>query len=273
MKKRARLTVALILLAWAWALPGFSQEATLGTVLREKPDSVGEYLVGLQDGHTLQRGDVVALRRTGQQPPLGEAFVVQIQANQAVISLKGDFPVRPGDTLVFLRRPSGSAASARAGVAQSGAGGAELQGSAEVVHDPTGNFSLKLPEGWTVVPQTTRPDALLLAGPSEEALFLGSLKVRNPAEVFRTPESRAKFGEFMTQYLHQHQPDMGLVPLQDVTMFGRQGLGGKLTQGPGGLGSMVILPGRDYVFVGLALAPTPEALRQAEAMLGTVRLR
>ncbi len=272
MKNQTHRTLVLILMALGLTLPGFGQEPAMGTVLREKPDSVGEYLVELHGGHTLHRGDVVALHRAGQQTALGEAFVVRIQANQAVVSLKGDFPVRPGDTLDFVRRPSAVVVPPPLPpAAPSSNSGSEDQDATELVQDPNGHYSLKLPPGWKVMPQATRRDALLLAGPSGQVVFLGSPAGEAVADALRTPESRARFGDFMSQVLHDR--DVELVNLRDITMLNRKGLRGELTNLPAGFGYMVFLPGNGYVFLGLGVALTPAALQQTEALLQQVRLR
>jgi hypothetical protein len=273
LKRKTHRTLLLILVVLGLTLPGFGKEPSAGTVLREKSDSVGEYVIALEDGHTLQKGDVVALHRAGQQAALGEAFVVRIQANQAVVSLKGDFSVRPGDTIDFVRRPSAVVAPApEPPSAPSSTSAGEDQDATGLIQDPNGHFSLKLPPGWKVMPQTSRPDTLLLTGPSGQALFLGCPSGQVVADALRRPESRAQIGDFMSQFLHER--DIELVNLRDVTLLNRKGLRGELANVPGaGVGYMVFLPGNGYVFLGLGMARTPAALQQTEALLQQVRLR
>ncbi len=266
--KQPIIALALALLVLGLAIPGYGQESSLGTVVGEKPDSVGEYLVRLQEGHALQRGDVVALRRAGQQSALGEAFVVQVQANQAVVSLKGDYSVRPGDSVAFLRRPALVAAPPSPPPTEEEPPAAN---SSATVQDPNGRFSLRLPEGWSRLPQTQRPDLLALAGPSGQFLFLATLPGQVPAEMLRDPEVRARFSEMLGDDLKQRNIQMA--PPKDITMFNRQGLRMELT-GAGGIpGYAVFLPGNDHVFLGMGVAATAEGLKSTEVVLRTVRMR
>ena len=145
------------------------------------------------------------------------------------------------------------------------------QDATGLVQDPNGHFSLRLPAGWQVTPQTAYPETLILAGPSGQGLALGCSAGQFVPDTLRRPESRAKYRDFMSQYLQEREVEP--VNFRDVTTLDRTGLRGELTNVPAGFGYMVFLPGNGYVFLGLGVARTPAALQQTEALLQQVRLR
>lgn len=134
MKRLVRL-IAPLLVALCLALPAAGETAPrLGTVLREIPDQVGVFLVQTEPGAEPQKGDVVAVLRGEEK--LGEATAVEVGSGRFRISLKGDYDVRAGDSVCFVRspaalvpqapppsRPTGSAATS----APPATGGARLE--------------------------------------------------------------------------------------------------------------------------------------------------
>lgn len=84
----------------------------------EVQGQVGVYQASFPDLSKLQKGDVVEVLREGKA--LGEATVMGAPDRWGIwVSLRGDFPVRRGDRLRFVRRParSGPAAAASTGSA------------------------------------------------------------------------------------------------------------------------------------------------------------
>jgi len=263
--KQLLRVLVLVFVALGMAHPCPGEEASLGAVVREEPDRIGEYLVQLQDGHTLQRGDVVALRRNGQESALGEAFVVRVQSNRAVVSLKGDFPVRAGDTVAFVRRPAALAARPPVPAAR-----ASESASKGTVRDPSGRLSLRLPAGWREEPRAERPDALALVGPSGQVIMMVFFDTKISPGALKQPEVRSMYLSSLSKDLQTK--DIRVGPARDVSMLKRQGLRVELTSSEDLPGFSVILPGADDVLVAVGLADDAEGLRSAEALVRTARL-
>lgn len=99
---------------WVWGLAwvvavmlsaGVASAEENWRILRETPAGIGEFTARVTPGADLRKGDIVQVQRDGV--PVGEATVMRADADgTAVVSLRGDFAVRPGDRLVFLRRPT-----------------------------------------------------------------------------------------------------------------------------------------------------------------------
>ena len=277
MRRKTHLALALFLMVLGLTLPGSGQEPAQGIILRGKADSIGEYVVELPDGHTFQRGDVVTLHRAGQQTELGEAFIIRVQGKQAVVSLKGDFPVRSGDTVRFVRRPSAVMPPAyepapEPPAAPSSTSTGKAQDAGRTLQDPNGYYSLKLLPRWKAVSQGNQPDGFFLAGPSpQQVVIIYSVADPSAANVLNNPEGRAQY-ELIGQLMQAR--DIKLVNMRDVTMLNRQGLRWEIADSPtGGEGYIVVLPGTGYIFIAIGLAPTPAGLLQTEAQLHQVQLR
>jgi len=103
-KSLAVLLVALLCLA----APAACAEAS-GTLGSEVRDAVGVHTFTVPEGMELRKGDVVAIERGGKR--LGEAIVMEVKGARGRVSLRGSFLGAVGDSVVFLRRPSGTPAA------------------------------------------------------------------------------------------------------------------------------------------------------------------
>ena len=259
MKRLARFLPLLLVLL---ALPGYALDGPAGTVLKASPGALGEFVVQLSAGHTLQRGDVVSLRRTPQEPALGEAFLIRLSGSQGVISLKGDFKVSPGDLVYFARRPGGASAPAQPGPAAAGT----------LLQDPKGKFTLKLRGGWKTWSQEVSPDILALVGPSGQLLLMASQPSANPAQDLANPKTITRALQIMKSQM-QVKVAATILEQGDLQILRRVARRQAFRTADGKEGYVAILPGADYLFIAAGLADTRDLLDATVPLLFDVQLK
>lgn len=268
MKPGARVLALLVFLALL-AASGGAEERPVGAVVKESPGGIGEFQVRLDDGHTVRRGDVVVIRRTGEPAPLGEAFVLRLSGNEAVVSLKGVFEPRSGDPVFFGRRPAPVVASPppKARPAQQAA--PDTPSDAGVVQDPSGHFSVRLPSGWF---QVKVPGPVTLQGPSGELLFLAAEASDWNGNELDDPEARRRLIERLKA--ESSDGDFMLSGGTAVNMFGRTGVRmDVVAPSTGDTGYALFLCGRKVMVTIMGVAATAKGVQATEEVLENVRMR
>ncbi len=91
-----------------WISFGLLASPQTGSVTAPERSGIGVFRV--QCAGTLAPGDIVAVSRGAQK--LGEATVLRVTPGGAVITLRGVYDARVGDSIAFLRHPAGQASSA-----------------------------------------------------------------------------------------------------------------------------------------------------------------